>query len=789
MSRLRKLQLILQLLFFCLNLQAQKRVVVTGIVIDSQTQTVISGASISTANGSLGTSSDSNGKWEIQLPPGKHLLQARHFGYHPDSVNLLIQDKPLVQNFQLLPDTLRIAQVNVEAQARTWNLTRLDPGQMKLATEELSKIPSLLGSKDPLGSLRSLPGIQSVGEGTGYFYIRGGGADHNLITLDEAIIYHPAHLLGLYSVVNPSAINSINLYKGGIPANYGNRLASVIDMDTKDGNFQKWTGELSLGLIASQFHLEGPLVKDKLSVLLAFRRTHLDLIYPLLLPKSNPFHGSKYAFFDWNGKISWRINAKNTLRISGYSGNDRFQLEDAEIVLSDRVKWGNNTLSLLVNSELTSRLELKSSLSYSGYGIGFAQQYRDYLVSLNSGLDNLRLKEELLFRLNPNQLIRWGVELNRYSFKPYKIAIDAGNEMLSFGDSIPYQARDLAGFMDFRWNIKEQLILQAGIRVMHFEHRSPFRRYILNSNGFPVDSVYSERGHTLASYTRPEPRLSLSWLSGPHARLKLSASRNFQSVHMVPLSTSTLPLDLWLPSTEIIQPQSSNSFSLGWFQDVPDKKMELSVEAFYRNMNHLVDFSEYQTIMGLVKNNMDQQMSFGTGVAYGLELFIRKNAGKYKGWIGYTLSKTRHLFPDINNGQPFAPRQDRLHDLNIFITKELGTKWEASVQFIYASGQPTTIPLSYYVVNGNVIQYYNDRNTLRLPAYHRLDFAISRNPDRIKKWQSSWTFSIYNLYNRINPFFVYYDLSWDYEKNLLLSKGRKIGLLPVLPSLSWTLKF
>ncbi len=786
----RPLILVFYTLFFLPFLaNSQEKYKLSGRVIDHHSEVAIPGASISVLNSTIGTISDSDGKWSFVLSRGSYTIIAKHVGYHPDTL-LLKQDSRLSNfDFKLISDTLQISSVEVEGRARSWKLTKLNPGQIKLSGEELARIPSLLGSQDPLNNLRSLPGIQSVGEGTGYFYVRGGGADHNLIMLDNAVIYHPSHLIGLFSVLNPSVISSVSLYKGGIPANYGNRLASVIDIQSKDGDYLKWNGELSLGVIASRIGLNGPLIRDKLSVSLALRRTHLDLLYPLFMPKSHPFHGSGYAFTDLNANVVWKINNKNLIRLTTYSGRDKFKLEDSEISLSDEAVWGNNTVSIISENKVNQKLVLNSTVAFSGFDIQFGQDYRDYFVGLDSGLENFKFTQQISWTISSSNIVSSGVEINSYDFKPYRINAVLGDETLNFGDSIPYKARDAAVYLDHKWTIMEKFVLQTGVRLMHYQQRSPFRRFILNQGGFPVDSIYYGPGQTMAQYTRPEPRLSLSWIILENSRVKLAATRNYQTVHMVPLSTSTLPIDLWIPSTEIVKPQSSSSFSLGWFSDLPEYRTEISLEGYYRIMNNLVDFSEYQTIMGLVKNNIDQQMSFGKGTSYGLEFFIRKNSGKYSGWFAYTLSKTRYTFPDINEGLPFAPRHDRLHDFNIFISRELRKQRELSVQYTYASGQPATLPLSFYVLNGNVIQYYSDRNSIRLPAYHRLDFALEKRKATDKKYQTTWGFSIYNVYNRLNPFFIYYDLSWDYEKNLLLSKGRKIGLLPIIPSLSWTIRF
>ncbi|MFA6483059.1 MAG: TonB-dependent receptor, partial [Bacteroidales bacterium] len=665
----------------------------------------------------------------------------------------------------------------------------LAPGQIRLSMTEMQKIPALMGEQDPLGSLRSLPGIQSVGEGSGYFYVRGGNADQNLILLDDAILYNPSHLLGIFSVINPGIIRSVTVYKGGIPATYGDRLASVIDLNTRDGNMQNTSGEASIGLIATRFMLEGPLVKDKASWLFAIRRTHLDLLSPIVLPKRSAFHGSNYYFLDINGKISWNISEWSRITLSAYTGTDQFRLEDSEVELSDHMRWGNQSMSLISSNTLSGRVSSKTVFSWSGYHLDFDQVYRNISMGLTSGLSNVRMKQELQIHLGENQLIRTGFEIQGYLFKPYRMKIRGESVNQILGDSLPYHAREAALFLHHEWKPATSWTIQTGIRVMGFEHFGPFDRYINDQNGIPADTIHYPKGKVLATFIRPEPRLALSWQTAPGKMLKASVTHQYQPVTMVPIATATLPFDLWVPSTSLIPPQAATSVTLGWFIDSNGHGIEAYIDGFYRWMNNQAEFRESQTMLGIFKDNMDRQIAMGKGTARGIEFFIRKKTGKTQGWIGYTWSQVWLVFPDINDGKRFHPRHDRTHDINILITRSFRSRWEGSLQFIYATGQPTTMPLSVYVFNGTLIQQYSERNAVRLPAYHRIDLSLTRNPAIEKKIKSTWTFSIYNLYNRLNPLLLYYDLQWDYDKSLLTTRSRQLALLPLLPSVTWTCRF
>jgi len=765
------------------------------MVRNSITGEAITGASVYDRLEKKGTTTDVSGSWKLVLKPGNHTLIFSHLGFRQDTLYLTGDQLKTAQqaapqfDIRLMPKTTQLPAARIVGQAETWKLRDLPPGQIRLSINEISKIPALFGEQDLLNSLHSLPGIQSVNEGSGYLYIRGGNADQNLILLDEAVIYNPSHLLGLFSVINPSAIQSLSLYKGGIPANYGDRLASVIDMTSRDGNYTKFTGEISLGIVASKLFIEGPLVKDKMSILLAVRRTQLDLITPFLLPKTSVLHGSGYSFLDFNGKISWKISDRSKIWLTAYSGSDNFLLKDKDYTLTDRMSWGNRLFSLNSHNTTPSGLEMRTSLSWSGYSLEFSQVYRDYFVGLSPGISNVKLKHEFLIQPSDKHLIRTGIDLQQYRFNPYQTIYMGGGATHSIGDSIPYNAREAAVFLQDEWTPDHRITLQAGVRLMYYEHRGPFDRFVNDQYGFPADTIHFTKGQTLAHYLRPEPRISLSWKFLPGHTLKASATRQYQPVHMVPVATTTLPLDLWIPSTDQIAPQAGTSFTLGWYPDLEWAGLEGYADGFYREFTNQVEFVENQSLLGFVKDNIDRQVTMGTGNAYGFELFVRKKTGKLQGWIGYTWSQVWRVFPEINGGKPFHPRHDRTHDLNLVLMYPLNARWDCSLQFVYATGQPTTIPLSVYVMNGTIVQNFSDRNAIRLPAYHRVDIAFSRKPLEKKKLQSTWTFSVYNLYNRLNPFFIYYDLQWDYEKNLLSTRTRQIALLPVLPSITWTARF
>lgn len=789
-SRIRSAVIFLLMALLATGLSAQNTRTISGTIRDQITGVFLAGANIMSPATKKGTTSNSNGAWKLTLSSGDRTIIISHLGYRSDTIHFAGDDLSVLPlTISLSPETLEIPAARILGQMETWKIRDLPPGQIRLSVNEISRIPALFGEQDLLNSLHSLPGIQSVSEGSGYLYVRGGNADQNLILLDDAVVYNPSHLLGLFSVINPSAIQSLSLFKGGIPAYYGDRLASVIELTSRDGSFKKFSGEVSLGIISSKVFIEGPLVKDKVSILFTLRRTQLDLITPILLPKTSMFHGSGYSFLDFNGKISWNLTDHNKIWLTTYSGSDDFRMNDKEYSLADRMSWGNRLFSLNSRNTTNSGLEMRTSLNWSGYALDFHQTYRDYYIGLNTGISNIKFKHEFLIRPTAKQVIRTGIEIQQYRFNPYQTSIITGEENLTIGDSIPYRAREASIFLHHEWTPNRKLSLQTGVRLMYYQQRGPFDRFINDQNGFPIDTIHYPGGKTLADYLRLEPRISFSWQFIPGQTLKFSASHQYQPVNMVPIATTTLPLDLWIPSTDLIAPQAGSSFSLGWYPDLEWAGLEGYADGFYRYFTNQVEFVEDQSLLGFVKDNLDRQLTIGTGKAYGFELFIRKKTGRTQGWIGYTWSQSWRMFPEINQGNPFHPRSDRTHDINLVLMHSFSSRWDGSLQFVYVTGQPTTIPVSVYVMNGTIVQNFSERNAIRLPAYHRIDIAMTRKPDERKKLKSTWTFSIYNLYNRLNPFFIYYDLQWDYEKNLLSTRTRQVALLPILPSITWTGRF
>ncbi len=728
------------ILFSLLTVRLEGQVSLSGQVKNRVTGEALAGASVYVVAMKTGTTTNRLGQWKLSLPSKPQTLIASHLGYRSDTIFLLPTDSGInitsdadhslrsAVIFYLTPDTTAIPAASVIGQANSLKFTKMHPGQIRLSAPDLARIPSLMGEQDPLNALRSLPGIQSVGEGSGYFFVRGGNADQNLILLDEAVLFNPSHLLGIFSVINPSVIQSVSVFKGGIPAFYGDRLASVIDLTTRDGCFQKFTGEASVGLIASRITAEGPIVKDRISLMIALRRTQLDLLTPFLLPASSPFHGSGYSFFDLNGKISWKISEKNQFFLSGYMGNDQFRLKDEEIILKNRMGWGNRALSANNILNVNNNLSLKSTIAWSGYALDFAQDYHDYYIGLKSGLGSLRIRQEADIRPTDSHRIQAGFEWQEYRFLSYQADIRTGKENLNIGDPLPYKAREAAWFIHHEWLPLSVLSIHTGIRLMNFQHRGPFQRFVNNAQGFPADTVFYPEGTTLASFLRFEPRFSASWQMIPGFTLKASASRQYQPIHMVPLSTATLPLDLWIPSTSLITPQKGTSFSLGLYPDIGLDVFEGYIEGFFRTMTGQLEFMESLTLLGLVRDNLDRHVVKGQGKAYGLEVFLRKRTGKTQGWIGYTWSHVWRIFPEINQGKPFHPRHDRTHDINVFITTALNSHWDGSLQFVYATGQPVTVPLSVYLLNGTVVQEFSERNVYRLPPYHRIDLSFTRKP-------------------------------------------------------------
>ncbi len=707
-----------------------------------------------------------------------------------------------IQSFTLSTDsTLQIVMqqrqslLNAVVIRSSKNVSTNQMGVQTISAEVLRKLPVIFGEVDPLKTITLLPGIKNGGEGGGGVYVRGGGPDQNLILLDGVNVYNPNHLLGFFSVFNGDAIKNIEVLKSGFPAEYGGRLSSVININSRDGDMEKIKTNASIGLISTKLGIEGPIVKNKASFIINARRTYIDQV-------AKPFArdrigGNGYFFYDVNARASYIIDKKNRLNFNFFNGVDEFTFSnDDGAGRSFNTNWGNTIAAVQWEQKINSRLSHNTGVVYNQFKLDSRFGFSTLQFLFTSGLKDWQFKSDWSLKQYDWLKLKWGFQYINHTFKPGAGGVTAG--ITNFETILQNKyAHELAGYASADVDLLPQLNLIAGVRYSYFNQVGPTEEDIYDGEGFPIgQKVRYNRGQSIAKYQNPEPRLSLRWKLNETGSIKLSYANTIQYLQLATTSNASFPSDLWLPASKRIQPGRANQVSAGYFKNFKNNTYEFSSEVYYKSLGNQLEFKPGANL--LLNANLENEMIFGTGKAYGLELFLNKKLGKLTGWIGYTLSRTERKFDAINGGKAFPYRYDRTHDLSIVANYPLSKKWEASAVFVYGTGNALTLPVGRFTYNLSYnttdnqpiftnIDLYDKINDYRMPAYHRLDisFAYTRKPNTTRRYKSSWNFGIYNVYNRTNPFFIYLSADEDTQKVV----GKKVYLFPIVPSVTWNVKF
>ncbi|MBX3257672.1 MAG: TonB-dependent receptor [Chitinophagaceae bacterium] len=736
---------------------------------------------------------DATGKLLLQFPAGKCTITASAVGYRSSTFTILLTADTVAHVVLERSENL-LQHVTIVASR---NVSRNQMSTQSIGIGQLKKLPVLLGEIDPLKTITLLPGIKSGGEASAGIYVRGGGPDQNLVLLDGIPVYNPNHLLGFFSVFNGEAVQSVEVIKGGMPAEYGGRLSSVIAVETREGSKDSLKASGGIGLISSRLSAEGPVVKGRSSFIVSARRTYIDQVGRLVAKKRIGDNG--YYFYDINAKLSFDINPKNKLVFTFYTGKDDFSFVDMDNDGRDRIfnaVWGNNIAGLSWKQEINSKLKQELSAVYNGFTLDSRFGFNTTSILFTSGLRDYQLKNDWLYTPGNKLSIKWGLQYTWHRFKPGAGGVTSGVQQFKSQISDQY-AREAAAYISGDWNIAPKWNIIAGIRYSYFNQVGPTERVIYNEEGVPTgEKERFGKGESIAKYHYPEPRVSMVRLLPHNSSIKLSYTRTIQYLHLATTSGATFPSDLWIPGSKLIQPGKAQQVAAGYFRDFNNSAYEMSVETYYKTMTNQVEFKPGAQL--LLNQNLEGQMIFGSGRAYGIELFLQKKKGKLTGWIGYTLSRAERTFPELNNGKAFPYRYDRTHDLSIVANYPLSARWEISGVFVYGTGNALTIPvgrftynLGYHVIEQKPIfsniNQYDKVNDYRMPAYHRLDvsFVYTPRPLSTKRFKSSWNFGIYNVYNRYNPYFIYLDVDNDEQ----MIKGKKVFLFPVMPSVTWNFKF
>lgn len=796
-DKMKKTSLFLTLILFSLASAFGQRYTISGVVKDSANGETLKDIwvmliPIEDATQSFTGTSNLAGFYSITAPKGTYILNVNYLGYRTitDTISLL-QNMKL--NFELVSNVVETEGVTITGKAADHNVSSTDVGKMEMKIETIKSLPALFGEVDVLKSVQLLPGVQSGGEGNTGFYVRGGGSDQNLVLLDGTTIYNAGHLFGFFSVFNADAVKNVEITKSGMPAYYGGRLASVLDVAQNDGNMKKFQFDGGIGLIFSRLTIQGPIKKERCSFIISARRTYIDALIQPFLKKTSPLKGTKFYFYDLNAKINVVINDKHRLFLGAYYGRDKYGFKSSSGSTNVYFKWGNAAASLRWNYIINPQLFLNTTFSFTNYDFATEMGIDIYTMKMTSGVRDVALQTELTYQPHFPHLFKFGVHYIFHTFFPNSMSVEAGeNQNLSLPHVNPYYAHELAIYANDEFEIFKWWKINLGLRYTHFEHIGRFTRYVFNEYGMLTDSIVYKPGQMIKQYNNVEPRFSTRFQVAKATSIKASYTLNYQYLHQVALATISLPTDVWMPSTDIVKPQIGHQVSLGVYQNFHKNMFESYVDFYYKHMNNLVEYKDGINIDDITQN-ADQMYVFGKGWSYGVEIFFKKALGRFTGFIGYTLSFTQRKFPDLNYGEVFYAKYDRRHDVSINLSYDIiPKKLTASAVWVFASGNTMTIPIGYYFLAGSLVTEYSARNAYRLDPYHRLDLSLNWNIVKRKRFETSLNFSVYNVYNRKNPFFIFFETTTNFvagETFDLHTKAYQMSLFPILPSITWNFKF
>ena len=783
----RKIVLITALLCWSTLMMAQNRFTLNGYIKDSLTGEVISGASVKINGQAKGILSNQFGFYSLTLEPGSYLLTFSHVSYQVQSISISIKNNE-TQNIDMVPRSAAIQEVVVFSKKRDGNITAAQLGKIDLSVNQIKSLPVLMGEVDILKTIQLLPGVRNAGEGNAGFYVRGGGPDQNLILLDDAVVYNTGHLFGFFSIFNGDAIRNLTLIKGGMPAQYGGRLSSVLDVSMKEGNAKEFQFDGGIGLIASRFSAQGPIEKGRSSFIVSGRRTYIDALIAPFISKNSSFYGSGYYFYDLNAKFNHRFSKKDRLFISGYFGRDVFDFNNNRRSFSTSIPWGNATATVRWNHVFGPRLFANTTAVFNNYKFQFSARQDNFSVGLNSGIRDWSLKSDFDYYPLPGHKLKFGVMTTQHRFLPNVASGRQDSVVFAPNNEVAKYALESALYIQDDWELDSRWQFNYGIRFSRFTQTGPFTRYQRDAFGNKLDSMVYKALQPVISYGGLEPRASFRYTIQPDLSIKASVSRNIQYIHLVSNAGTTLPTDLWVPSTYRVKPQLSWLYAAGVFKNFADNAIESSVEIYYKDMQNQIEYREGYTPS---LSDPETEFVFGKGWSYGAEWFINKVRGSFTGWVGYTLSWTWRKFPDLNEGKRYPARFDRRHDLSVVGNYTLTQKWKMGAVFVYGTGNAISLPERFYVMNGVLNQEYSRINQYRMRSYHRLDLSMTYTPvpSTPRKVKSQWVFSIYNLYSRFNPYFIYFDQEGSITGGDLKVSTKQVSLFPILPSVTWNFSF
>ncbi len=787
-----KKQLSFILLLLSLVATAQEKFTLSGTVSEAASGETMIGVNVIIPALQTGVITNEYGFYSITLPEGTHQVIFNSLGF-ADYVETITLIGPMTKNVELEEATESLDEVILETDVEKMSLKTPQMSVNTLKASTIKSIPAVLGEADVIKAITLLPGVTNAGEGASGFNVRGGAADQNLVLLDEATLYNSSHLFGFFSVFNPDAIKDVTLYKGGIPARYGGRVASVLDIYQKDGNKREYHATGGIGLLASRLLLEGPIVKDKASFLVGGRSTYAHLFLPIV----DPGNDNSAYFYDLNTKMSYDLDDNNKLFLSGYFGRDVFEISD---LFAN--SFGNTTVNLRWNHLFNDKLFSNLSLIYSDYYYGLELKFADF--QFDSGIRNFNLKYDLTSYISDKLKLKYGLNSIYYKFNPGELSAtseDSGINPKKLADKYAFEN---AIYLESELEVSPKINIQAGLRLSTFQRLGQESIFVYEDDNpilyneaidiyqkaTPIDTISKSRGSSIKSFLNLEPRFAISYQLNEKSSIKASYNRTSQYIHLISNTTSPTPFDIYAPSGQFIDPQIGDQVAAGYFRDFENFSFE--VEAYYKEVQNRIDYVDDADL--IANDAIERIILNGEARAYGLEFLLRKTTGKFQGWISYTLSKSEQRTPGrtpeetgINNGEWYNAAWDRVHDFSITGQYELSPAWSFSANFIYQTGQPTTFPTGQYIYNDIVVPVYEPRNASRLPDFHRMDISATWKPKaKVKRrFKGEWVFSVYNIYDRANASSISFRENTDTGQN----EATKLSIFGIIPAVTYNFKF
>jgi hypothetical protein len=765
---------------------SQEKATLNGYIKDAENGEELIGVTVYIPELKAGAVTNAYGFYSITVPVGTYEVQFSYVGYKFQSVTKELSGN-VALNVELQNEATVIQEIVISDKRIDENVVSLQMSKNTLDLNRVRKLPALFGEIDIIKNIQMLPGVITAGEGTSSFYVRGGSADQNLILNDEAPIYDPSHLFGLFSVFNADVIKDSELYKGGIPARFGGRLSSILEVRTKDGNNKNLNVAGGIGTMASRIMVEGPITKEKSSFIVSARRSYVDL-FLRAANEDNLVH-----FYDINAKINWKTNNKNRFFVAFYAGRDVFNFSD-----EFGFAWGNITGTFRWNHLFNDRLFSNTSVIVSNFD--YKLELEDPVQGFQwlSNLQELSVKNDLSYFISTNHELAFGYHLTGRRFSPGRISPNTSGSIFSEVELQHMYALDHAFYVSDQYRLTDRLTVDYGLRLSIFQNVGKSDVYLYedpqdNININRTDTLHYGAWENIKTYVNIEPRAALRYIISDGQSAKISYNRMVQNTHLIAAGTVPVPFNTWNPSGYYLEPQLADQVAVGYFQNFKDNMYEFSAEAYYKDIKHVTDFADNADIF--FNEDLSTEFRQGKAWSYGIELMLNKTRGKLTGSVGYTLSKAMRKVPGVNLDKSFVANYDRRHVVNIQAAYDMSSRWTLGATFTYSTGRPITLPTGKFEYQNYHPDVISERNGYRLPAFHRLDLSATYTPAKNanRRWKGQWVFSIYNAYNRQNPFTIYTRITKNDDGDVIgdgnTKEARMIYLFPILPSITYNFKF